>query len=126
MNNNKDFNNINKTIQEIGVGCNINNNNINSLNTGIDNTNFINYMRNEVFQNKDINEEIQNGEEEEEEEEEDENRNEEENDNNSNYNLVEKENFSQQVDFLFHPENPEYLPSKNKTQKKIIKKKIKN
>lgn len=123
MNNNKDFNNINKTSQEIGVGCNINNNNINSLNTGIDNTNFINYMRNEVFQNKDINEEIQNGEEEEEEEEEDENRNEEENDNNSNYNLVEKENFSQQVDFLFHPENPEYLPSKNKTQKKIIKKK---
>ena len=118
MNNNNENNeNNNKMItsQEIGVGCSIGDNNFMS----IDEYNYnINYG-NKNSQKNDINEQIRNDEEEEEEEGEEEE--EEENDDDNN-NLIPKENFSQQVDFLYHPDNPEYLPPKKSNQKKIIKK----
>ena len=117
MNNNNENNeNNNKMItsQEIGVGCSIGDNNFMS----IDDYNYIINYGNKNSQENDINEQIKNEEEDEEEEGEEE---EEENEDDNN-NLIEKENFSQQVDFLYHPDNPEYLPPKKNNQKKIIKK----
>ncbi len=107
--------NKNKTSQEIGVGCRIEDNNYISM----DKNNNINNYENDNYLSKDINEEFQNEEEEEEEEENEEE--EDENDDNNNT-LLQTKNFTKQVDFLFHTDNPEYLPPKKKTQKKIIKK----
>ena len=116
--NNKNENNENNnkmiTSQEIGVGCSIGDNNFMS----IDDYNYIINYGNKNSQENGINEQIKNEEEDEEEEGEEE---EEENEDDNN-NLIEKENFSQQVDFLYHPDNPEYLPPKKNNQKKIIKK----
>ena len=116
MNNNNENNeNNNKMItsQEIGVGCSIGDNNFMS----IDDYNYIINYGNKNSQENDINEQIKNEEEDEEEEGE-----EEEEENEDDNNLIPKENFSQQVDFLYHPDNPEYLPPKKNNQKKIIKK----
>jgi hypothetical protein len=128
--NNNDNNNIES--REIGVDCNIidnderdheidnYNNNINNNNININDTNQnqSNQLNENEYNNREEEEEIEDEEPEEDEEDND--------DNNNNINLVPKENFSQQVDFLFHPDNPEWqtidIPPKKKNPKKIIKK----
>jgi hypothetical protein len=119
MNNNNDINNnINIQSQEIGIDCNIvDNNNLNEheiSNYNYNNNNIMNNI-NQYINNENINQNLEEEEDEEEEE------NEEESNDDNNNNLIPKENFSQQVDFLFHPDNPEYLPPK-KYLKKTIKK----
>ncbi len=114
-------NNINiASSQEIGIECDINDNNtnLNDQNNMINNNIKIN-NQSQINQN---NFQYQNNEEEYEEDEEEEI---DEGQNQSNLNknnLIPMENFSQQVDFLFHPDNPEYLPPKMKKKTKILKK----
>ena len=123
-----DFNNenINMGSQEIGVNCNIvdGNNNLNSNNNENNLNNYNNQNNNEINniqnQSNNINENFNQNEEEGEEFEEDEEGEDEEESN--NYNLVPTENFSQQVDFLFHPENPEWQTNETKKIIKIPKK----
>lgn len=124
--NNSNNNNINNNItsQEIGVDCNIvdNNLNVNEIDITNHNDNNVNIQN----QSNQINENnIQPEEEIEEDEEQEENEEEEENDDNNNNNLVQKENFSQQVDFLYHPDNPEWQTNIKVTKKKNLKKIIK-
>ena len=124
--NNSNNNNINNIItsQEIGVDCNIVDNNLNENEVDIANHNDNNV--NIQNQSNQINENNNQPEEEiEEDEEQEENEEEDENDDNNNNNLVQKENFSQQVDFLYHPDNPEWQTNNKVPKKKNLKKNIK-
>ena len=86
----------------------------------MDNNNFQNEEENKGYE-----EEIKDFQKENEEEEEDEDEEEEEEDEENNYknNQVPMENFSQQVDFLFHPNDPEWQTRIKPPKAKIIKKK---
>ena len=115
-------NNINITSsQEIGIECDITDHNINIY----DQNNIINndiYINNQNQPNQNNLNYPNNGEQEEKSEEEEEIDEEQYQDNIYKYNLVPRENFSQQVDFLYHPDNPEYLPPKIKNKTKTLKK----
>ena len=86
----------------------------------MDNNNFQNEEENKGYE-----EEIKDFQKENEEEEEDEDEEEEEEDEENNYknNQVPMENFSQQVDFLFHPNDPEWQTRIKPPKAKVIKKK---
>ena len=120
--------NINPSSMNIGLESNLENNNSDKdipkqkdASIQMDNNNFQNEEENKGYE-----EEIkymQKEEEEEDEEEEEEEAEEEEN--NYKNNLVPMENFSQQVDFLFHPNDPEWQ-TRIKPQKAKVTKKKKN
>ena len=114
-------NNINiASSQEIGIECDINDNNTN-LNDQNNMTNN-NIQINNQSQINPNNFQYQNNEEEYEEDEEEEIDDGQNQSNLNKNNLIPMENFSQQVDFLSHPDNPEYLPPKMKKKTKILKK----
>ena len=134
---NNNYNNNNRESKEIGVDCNIidndekeheiDNNNNNNSNKDIimNNSNQVQNQNQSNKINENENENYNDNQEEEEiEEEEEQEEDEDDNDDNRN-NFVQKENFSQQVDFLFHPDNPEWQTSEDVPKKKIPKKNIK-
>ena len=128
MNSNHDNNhlndindNIHKNKKEVGTNYNIselsNNNKEHEIDINIDN--IINFDNNNI--NPNLNQKfVQNEEEEIEEEEDNESNNNNSSSNNYKFNqLIPTENFSQQVDFLFHPKNPEWQTAPIPPEKKI-------
>ena len=119
---NNENNNISPNKKEMGTEYNIseinNNNNEHDIDTNTNNNYLINF-ENENITHQNLNQNAAQFEEEEEEIEDYESNN----NNNSNtsssyyynkYKLIPTENFSQQVDFLFHPKNPEWQTAQKK------------
>ena len=122
-NNSNDNNNIPKNAKEAGTDYNLselnNNNKEHEIDINIDN--IINFENNNNI-NLNLNQNLAQNEEEEEIEEEEENESNNNNSNSNNYKfnqLIPTENFSQQVDFLFHPKNPEWQTAPVPPEKKI-------
>ena len=120
--------NINPSSMNIGLESNLENNDSDKdipkqkdASIQMDNNNFQNEEENKGYE-EEIKYMQKEDEEEDEEEEEEE---EEEGENNYKNNLVPMENFSQQVDFLFHPNDPEWQ-TRIKPQKAKVTKKKKN
>ena len=118
-NNNTNSININPSSRDIGADSGLENHYFSK-------TKDVSIQMDNNYQNEEIRgyeEEFKDVQKENEEEDEEEEEEEEEEENNFKNNLVPMENFSQQVDFLFHPNDPEWQTRIKPPKAKVIKKK---